>query len=192
MTAVVTNETRAIASLTPDPKNARRHSEAQIAQIVNSIEEFSYVAPVIIQPSGQLIGGHATVEALKRLGREQADVRVVAGLTPAAYRKLALALNRLPENSSWDDAILRDVMAEIKADGEDLDGIGFSPNEIDKLLKPADDIAVTEIETGPVEDEFWISVRGPLAQQANAMQALQAALKPFDGVTVDQGTIALG
>ncbi len=192
MAVTVTNETRAIASLTADPKNARRHSEAQIADIVDSINAFGYVAPVIIQPSGQLIGGHATIEALKRIGREDADVRVVAGLTPAAYRKLALALNRLPEKSQWDDAILREVMAEIKTDGEDFTGIGFSPNEIDKLLKPAEDIEVKEIETGPVDDEFWISIRGPLAQQANALKALQDAMKPFDGVTVDQGTISLG
>ena len=61
-----------------------------------------------------------------------------------------------------------------------------------KLLDEPDELAVKEIETGPVSDEFWISVRGTLAQQANALKALQEAMKPFAGVEVEQGTINIG
>lgn len=46
--------------------------------------------------------------------------------------------------------------------------LGFSANEIAKLRKEPEDLEVKEIETGPVDDEFWISIRGPLARQANA------------------------
>lgn len=53
----VTNEHRAIADLEPDRRNARRHPEKQIAQIVNSIERFGYAAPIIIRPSGRIIAG---------------------------------------------------------------------------------------------------------------------------------------
>jgi hypothetical protein len=102
------------------------------------------------------------------------------------------AVNRIPENSQWDDDVLRDVLGELQAEGEDAIGLGFSPNELTKLLTEPDDLEVKEIETGPVSDEFWISLRGPLAQQANALKALQEAMKPFAGVTVEQGTINLG
>lgn len=191
-TIVTTNEERSIATLSADPKNARQHSESQISEIVRSIQTFGYVAPVIVQPSGQIIGGHATVEALKRLDRTDVDVRVVHGLTASAYKKLGLALNKLPENSRWNDDVLREVMGEIDADGGDLNIPGFSSKEIEKLLAEPDDLEVAEIETGPVEDEAWISVRAPLAQQANVLKALQTVMKEFPDVTVEQGVISLG
>jgi ParB-like chromosome segregation protein Spo0J len=65
---VITDELRKVAELTPDPNNARRHSEAQISQLVTSIERFGYIEKLVIRPNGQVIGGHARVEALKRLG----------------------------------------------------------------------------------------------------------------------------
>ena len=49
-----------------------------------------------------------------------------------------------------------------------------------------------EIESGVVDDEFWISICGPLARQANALKALNEAMKPYAGLTVEQGTINMG
>lgn len=188
----ITDETRAATALKADPKNARRHSEQQIAQIVTSIETFGYVNKIAIRPDNQIIGGHATLEALKRIGVESIDVRVVAGLTEPQYRKLAIALNKIPENSSWDSAILTEVLGELHDAGDQLDGIGFSEKELDGILGGGDDVVeVREVKTGDVADEFWISIRGPLKDQASALKALQAAMKPFPEVAVDLGTIAI-
>lgn len=191
---VITDQVRKLSDLIADPRNARRHSEAQISQIVQSIDRFGFVEKIAIRPDGQIIAGHARVEALKRIdpGADNVEVRVVAGLSEAAYKALGLALNKIPENSQWDDDILRDILGELQNEGEDAIGLGFSPNELTKLMAEPDDLEVKEIETGPVDDEFWISVRGPLAQQANALQALREAMKPYSGVTVEQGTISLG
>lgn len=196
---VITDEVRKVSELTADPRNARRHSEAQISQIVQSINRFGFVEKIAIRPDGRLIAGHARLEALKRIeqadhpaGELTIDVRVVAGLSESAYKALGLALNRIPENSQWDDDVLRDILGEIQNEGEDLIGLGFSPNELNKRLAEPDDLEVKEIETGPVDDEFWISIRGQLKDQANALQALREAMKPFVGVTVEQGTISLG
>jgi hypothetical protein len=68
---VITDEVRKVSELTADPRNARRHSEAQISQIVQSIERFGFVEKLTIRPDGQIIGGHARLEALKRI--EHAD-----------------------------------------------------------------------------------------------------------------------
>jgi ParB-like chromosome segregation protein Spo0J len=189
---VITDEVRKVAELKADPRNARRHSESQISQIAASIEQFGYINRVVIRPGNQIVAGHATLEALKRTGRENVEVRVVAGLTESQYKKLGLALNKLPENSSWDFDILSEILGELDAEGEDLQAIGFSPAEIDKLTTAPDELEVREIETGPVDDEFWISIRGPLAQQAHALKALQEAMKPYVGISVEQGTINLG
>src|SRR5581483_8031165 len=118
--------------------------------------------------------------------------RVVAGLSEAQYKALALALNKIPENSSWDGDVLAEILGDLQHEGEDVIGIGFSPKDIDGLLGEPAAIEVKEIETGPVEDEFWISIRGPLANQAAALKALEAAMKPFAGVSVELGTINVG
>lgn len=189
---VITDETRKLASLKDDPRNARRHSQAQIAQIIQSIEKFGYVNKVVIWPDGQTIGGHATREALARIGRTDVECRVVSGLTEAQYQALGLALNKIPENSSWQDDVLAEIMGELNDAGEDLTVTGFSSAERDKLLAVQQPVEVHEIETGPVDDEFWISIRGPLKHQAAALSALEAALKPYGDVTVDLGTISVG
>jgi hypothetical protein len=87
---------------------------------------------------------------------------------------------------------LREILGELQGEGENPLSLGFSPTELDKILAGSADLEVREIETGPVNDEFWISIRGPLAQQANALKALVQAIKPFAGVTVEQGTISVG
>jgi ParB-like chromosome segregation protein Spo0J len=188
----ITDETRKVAELKADPKNARRHSEAQVAQIASSIERFGFINRIVIRPNGTIIGGHATVEAVRRLSHETIDCRVVAGLTDAQYRALGLALNKIPENSRWDDDILGEVLGELQTGGEDVIGLGFSSKELDSLLGETASLEVKEIATGPVDDEFWISVRGPLKDQAGALKALEQAMKPYAGVTVDLGTINIG
>lgn len=111
---------------------------------------------------------------------------------PLATKAFGIALNRIPQNSRWDDDILRGLILELQDDGENALALGFSPGELNKILEEPDDLEVKEIETGLVDDEFWISIRGPLAQQANALRALEAAMKPFAGVSVEQGTINIG
>lgn len=188
----ITDEVRAIAALVPDRRNARRHPAAQVAQIARAIDEFGFINRIVVRPDGRIIGGHATVEALKQLGRQDAECRVVAGLTDAQYKRLALALNKLPEGSDWDSDMLAEIIGELDAAGEDLDGMGFSRTELDKLMAEPDALEVREIETGPVDDEFWISVRGDLKHQAAVLKALEEAMKPFAGVSVDLGTISIG
>lgn len=189
---VITDETRKVSELTVDPRNARRHSEAQNSQIVTSIERFGFVDKIIIRPDGQVIGGHARLEALKRMGRETADCRVVAGLSDSGYKAMGIALNRIPENSRWDDEILRGVLLEIQEDGENPLSLGFGPAELSRLLDEPDDLEVKEIETGPVDDECWISIRAPLASQAELLKALESATKSVKGVMIELGTINVG
>lgn len=192
MPVKITDETRKVSTLAADPKNAKRHSEQQISKIASSIERFGYVNKIAIRPTNMIIGGHATLEGIKRLGWTDVDVRVVAGLTEQQYQALGLALNKLPEGSSWDTGILGELIGELHDAGEDLGVLGFTDNETKRLLDPPDDIEVKAIETGDVADEFWISVRGPLPQQAEALKRLDDALKPLSGVTVELGTIAVG
>jgi ParB-like chromosome segregation protein Spo0J len=188
----ITHEVRPLSALKPDPKNARRHPEQQIARIAGSIEKFGYITKIACQPDGTIIGGHATKLALERLGMDKIEVCVVSGLTEPQYRALGLALNKIAEGSSWDESVLGDVISELQDGDEDLGALGFSDNEIKRLLDGAGELEVKEIETGDVEDEFWISVRGSLKDQAAVLKALEQVMAKFTEVTVDLGTIAIG
>lgn len=188
----ISDEVRPLSGLKPDPKNARRHPEQQIARIASSIEKFGYVNRIVIRPDGTMIGGHATLDALKRLQHDNIEVRVVAGLTDKQYRALGLALNKLPEGSSWDEGILADVVGELFEGDEDFGALGFSDKEIKRLIDGDDALEVKEIATDDVPDEFWISIRGSLRFQADVLKRLETVMAEFPDVSVDLGTIALG
>jgi ParB-like chromosome segregation protein Spo0J len=186
------NETRKLEDLKDDPKNPRKHSAKQIAEIANSISEFGYVSPILIRPDGTIIGGHGTRKALREnLGWVEAECRVVDGLSDVAYTRLGLALNKIQENSTFDEQMLAQIMEDLAED--ERRGIGFSDKELAAIMNGGDDLEVKEIETGDVADEFWLSIRGPLARQAEVFQALEEVLKArkIEGVTVDIGTIAI-
>jgi ParB-like chromosome segregation protein Spo0J len=194
MSAIVTtrNESRKLEDLKDDPKNPRKHSAKQIAEIAHSVSEFGYVNLISIRPDGMIIGGHGTAKALREnLGWVEAECRIVDGLSDKAYTRLGLALNKIPENSRFDDQMLAEIMAEL--DDDERIGLGFSEKELKALEEGVDPLEVKEIETGDVADEFWISLRGPLSRQAEVFQALEEVLKArkIEGVTVDIGTIAI-
>jgi len=189
----LTDATKPIDFFRRDPENARLHPEKQIELIAKSIRRFGFVSRLIARPDGQLIGGEATWLAARRAGLSELPCTLVADLSEAQYRALALSLNKLPEGSSWDAERLAEQIRELAADGEDVRLIGYSEAELQKLTVEPEDLDVFESDpTGPVEDEFWISIRGPLEHQADALQALQAACGKLPGVQVELGTIAIG
>ena len=127
------------ASLVPYAANARTHSEAQVTQIAASIAEFGFVNPVLVDAAGVLVAGHGRVLAAKRLGLATVPAIRLAHLTEAQARALRLADNQIALNSGWDEALLAAEIARIRDDAVvDLDVLGFSGQELDRLLAAAD------------------------------------------------------
>lgn len=181
---------RRLAELRPHPKNARKHPPEQIAQLRALIHEFGWTNPAaIIDEDDLILAGHARVEAGQLAGYAEGPVVQFFGLTDQQKRRLMLADNRVALNSSWDLDALRAEITELRGDGTDLKALGFTAAELDKLV-PADlEAAVEEVDTSMVADRFWISVRGPLASQALALQRLKELMADLPGVTVEQGTV---
>lgn len=189
----LTDATKPIDWFHRDPDNARLHPEKQIDLIARSIKQFGFVSRLICRGDGRLIGGEATWLAAQKAGLTELPCTIVEGLSEPKYRMLALALNKLPENSSWDAERLAEQMTELAGAGEDMRLIGFSEKELQKLTVQPEDLEIYETDpTTPVKDEFWISIRGPLEHQADALQALQQACGKLPDVTVEVGTIAIG
>lgn len=91
--------------LIPHARNARTHSDEQVAQIAGSIAEFGFVNPVLVGDDGVMVAGHGRVLAARKLGLTDAPVIVLSHLTPTQRRALMIADNRIAENAGWDDEI---------------------------------------------------------------------------------------
>lgn len=85
----------AISSLRPNPRNARTHSDKQIAQIAASIERFGFLVPIVIDDDGMILAGHGRWLAARKLSLPQVPVIRAAFLTDADRRAFVLTENRL-------------------------------------------------------------------------------------------------
>ncbi|WP_418024628.1 site-specific DNA-methyltransferase [Paracoccus sp. TD-10] len=141
-------EYRGLDSLVPYARNARTHSEAQVAEIAGSIREFGFVNPVLIAEDGTLIAGHGRVLAARQLGMETVPTISLTGLSETQRRALVLADNRIALNAGWDEALLALELSDLKEAGFDLGIMGFEDGELDRLLAGAE--AEDETSTPPV------------------------------------------
>ena len=121
-------------SLVPYARNARTHSEAQVAEIAGSIREFGFVNPVLIAEDGTLIAGHGRVLAARLLGMDTVPTITLTGLSDSQRRALVLADNRIALNAGWDEALLSLELTDLKEAGFDLGILGFEDGELDRLL----------------------------------------------------------
>lgn len=127
-----------IASLTPNPRNTRKHPEKQIALLAKNIEKFGFHTPIIADENGMILCGHARVEAAKRIGLDEVLSQTFEGLSRHEKTALAVADNRIAELSEFDADILGKELASLFDTELDLDFdpsiIGFDTVEIDQLL----------------------------------------------------------
>ncbi|MBB4260175.1 DNA methyltransferase [Bradyrhizobium sp. CIR3A] len=118
----------------------RRHPKGQIKKLTASLQEFGFVVPVIADRDCRIVAGAALVRAAHQLGLEEVPAVQLSDLTDAQLRSLRLALNRLTEDSNWDDQTLRLELVELsQLDPElDLQITGFAMGQIDCLLATPD------------------------------------------------------
>jgi DNA modification methylase len=126
-------ERRPLAALVPYARNARTHSDEQIAQIAASIREWGFTVPVLVDEGGTIIAGHGRVLAASRLGLGEVPVMVARGWSEAQKRAYAIADNKLTENGGWDDALLKIEFADLESLGFDLPLMGFSEADLADL-----------------------------------------------------------
>jgi ParB-like chromosome segregation protein Spo0J len=142
--AALTIVYREVATLRPYARNARTHGDEQIAQIAESMFQFGWTNPLLIDAAGGIIAGHGRLDAAKHLWAQGKRIRncpkgkaptiTLTGLTKSKKRALILADNKIAENSGWDDDLLTAELAALQAADFDIGVIGFSEKEIDDLL----------------------------------------------------------
>ena len=139
------------AELLPYARNARTHSDSQVAQLAASIKEFGFNNPVAIDADGMILCGHGRVMAAQRLGMDQVPTVCLAHLTDIQKKAYILADNKLALNAGWDNDMLKVELEDLKFSNFDLDLVGFSTEELDEIMNQNEE---PEVE----EDDYTVAV----------------------------------
>lgn len=123
-----------VKDLIPYARNARTHTDAQVAQIAASIKEFGFLNPIIISSDNTILCGHGRVLGAQKLGLEKVPCIKEEYLTEAQKKAYIIADNKLALNAGWDNELLAVEISDLKADSFDVSLLGFDDKELDKLL----------------------------------------------------------
>lgn len=113
---------RPIKELKPYKKNAKKHNKEQVEQIANSIKEFGFTQPVIIDKYDCVVAGHGRILGAKKAGLKQVPTVCLDELTEEQIKAYRLVDNKLNE-SEWDYSLLDEEIEQLT--DIDMDLFGF-------------------------------------------------------------------
>jgi hypothetical protein len=171
-------------SISPHPENWRKHPDRQRSALRGSLDSVGWVGEIIVNKrTGRIVDGHARVEEAVSRGEQVVPVSYVD--LDEQEEKLVLAtLDPIGALAEADDEKLQELIGSITQDGEHVGLLGDTFDDA-----AGEDLTVEEIETSTVQDEFWISVRGPLPSQPDVLWHLRKALQALPGVEVELGGV---
>jgi len=152
-----------VGALKPRATNPRTHSRKQIAQIANSIRQFGFVNPVLVDDSNRIIAGHGRVEGAKAVGLDQVPTVRLSDMSEAEIRAYVIADNRLAENAGWDRELLGlelQYLTELNMDF-DVTVTGFELPEIDLLI---DELSLAGDEDEAADALFEVGEGAPVTR----------------------------
>ena len=121
--------------LQPYEKNAREHSEKQIAQIAASIVEFGFLNPILVDSNDGIVAGHGRLSAAKELALDEVPVVVLDHLTESQKKAYILVDNKLAENATWNEALLQEEIVALNLQDFDISVLGWDEDEIREIME---------------------------------------------------------
>jgi DNA modification methylase len=177
-----------ISVLIPYARNARTHSDEQIAQIAGSIKEFGFNNPVLIDKDNGVIAGHGRLAAARKLGLKEVPCIRLEHLTETQRKAYILADNRIALNSGWEAELLSLELSELLDGGVNLESLGFDADEIDALLNKiepteglTDEDATPEVPEEPVTKPGDVWILGKHRLMCGDSTSVDAVGKLMDG-----------
>ena len=137
-----------LSELHPPERNVRLHTDKQLKEFRRSVEMFGQIRPIVIDEGGTILAGNGLFEAMKSMGRVDADCYVVTGLTEAQKKKLMLADNRVFNLGVDDMEALDAFVQELK---DDLDIPGFEEDLLQAMVMEAEEATQALLEYGTIE-----------------------------------------
>ena len=182
-----------ITDIIPYDKNPRLNDGA-VEAVANSIKEFGWRAPIVVDKDMVIICGHTRLKAAIQLGLEEVPVHIADNLTPEQVQAYRIADNRTGEIAEWDYSLLPVELKELQDSDFDLSLLGFDADELDKLLNGEEENVVAEGETDadavPEVPEVAVSKRGEVYQLGKHRLMCGDSTKPEDVVKLLDGELA--
>jgi len=161
--------------LVPYARNARKHDEWQINQLVKAFQQYGFLVPIIVDDTGEIVAGHGRVMAALKMNLPEIPTISSSHLTKAQRRAFTILDNRLAEKSTWDFGLLEMEMSELEDDGYTREDLGFDSvswdlsndeNSIDSTDENLDGIISTIKVKCPqnIKDEVLIYLKGKLLE----------------------------
>lgn len=120
-------------------RNAKIHSEEQVKKIADSIQEFGFLSPCLIDAEHNVIAGHGRIAAAKLLGRETVPCVFIEGLTDEERRAYTLADNKLFDLGEWNEIVLQEEIEDVEFDFSSFDiSSGGVKNDKTEIKDPED------------------------------------------------------
>lgn len=141
-----------IEQIKPYKNNAKKHSETQIANVAESIKQFGWAQPIVLDSNKEIIIGHCRYLAAQRLGMQEVPCLIV-DLSAEKVKKLRNLDNKLNE-SEWDFDLLKDDILGLDFDGFDIDW-GIEEEHITDIVE--DDAPEADEQNEPITQlgDIW-------------------------------------
>jgi ParB-like chromosome segregation protein Spo0J len=157
-------EYRKVEALIPYARNARTHSDAQVAEIAASIREFGWTSPILVDGKNGIIAGHGRLLAARKLAMETVPCIELSGLSDTQRRAYILADNKLALNAGWDEELLHLELTDLSDLGFDIGLIGFTDDDLLGITPEptkegaADEDEVPEVPVDPITKpgDVWL------------------------------------
>jgi ParB-like chromosome segregation protein Spo0J len=121
-----------LSDLKPYENNPRNNAEA-VQYVANSIQEFGFKVPIVIDKEGVIVAGHTRYKAAQQLGLDKVPCIVADDLTPEQVKAFRLADNKTAEIATWDFELLELEVSELGAYDMTLYGFEEAENESGEL-----------------------------------------------------------
>jgi len=126
-------EMRKTTDVKPYDKNPR-DNDAAVDAVAHSIREYGFRQPIVVDKDGVIIVGHTRLKAALKLGMSEVPVHVATDMTPEQIKAYRIADNKVAELASWDMELLPIELSELRGMDVDLELLGFSSEELEKML----------------------------------------------------------
>lgn len=119
-----------LEDLKPYLNNPRFNDDA-VEYVKNSISQFGFKVPIIIDQDGEIIAGHTRYKASLELNLKEVPCIIADDLTEEQIKQFRLVDNKVAEKSKWNFELLEEELTELKELGIDMEEYGFEELDID-------------------------------------------------------------
>jgi DNA modification methylase len=172
-------ELRPLDQIQPYPGNPRQNDDA-VDALVDSLKEFGFRQPIVVDADGVIIVGHTRYKAAIKLGLAKVPVHVATDLTPAQVKAYRIADNATAEIAEWNYELLPIELSSLQEMNFDIGTLGFDQEELQRIMSGDVAAGLTDPDDIPAPPDEAITQPGDLWILGNHRLLCGDSSKPED------------